>query len=197
MRKQAHFKKNSLTWLISLAVMVVLSAAVIVGCVVLDYIQNGKYRNPVEISFTIADTKEIDISSTNAGDYNVTEVKEAYDASGKVVAYVVTGTAIGYNTEVPIEIESTISADGTILASIDVLQQEETEYLGVRIKEDAFKNQFAARLLPVVPLKSDETGSPIDLISGSTISSNAVLEAVNNAQAFVAENYAPADTAAQ
>ncbi len=57
MSKQAHFKKNSLTWLISLAIMIVLSAAVIVGCVVLDNAQNGKYRNPVEISFTIADTK--------------------------------------------------------------------------------------------------------------------------------------------
>ena len=32
MSKQAHFKKNSLTWLISLAIMIVLSAAVIVGC---------------------------------------------------------------------------------------------------------------------------------------------------------------------
>ena len=197
MRKQAHFKKNSLTWLISLAIMIVLAAAVIVGCIVLDNIQNGKYRNPVEISFTIADTKEIDISSTNAGDYNVTKVKEAYDASGKVVAYVVTGTAIGYNTEVPIEIESTISADGTVLALIDVLQQEETEYLGVRIKEDAFKNQFAARLLPVVPSTSNETGSPIDMIANSTISSQAVLDAVNNAQSFIVDNYAPAEQAAQ
>lgn len=197
MSKQAHFKKNSLTWLISLAVMIVLSAAVIVGCIVLDNVQNGKYRNPVEISFTIADTKEIDISSTNAGDYNVIAVEEAYDASGKVVAYVVKSTAIGYNADVPIEIASTISADGTVLVSIDVLQQEETEYLGVRIKEESFKNQFAARLLPVVPSTSDETGSPIDLLAGSTITSDAVLEAVNHAQAFVADNYAPSEEAAQ
>ena len=197
MSKQAHFKKNSLTWLISLAIMIVLAAAVIVGCIVLDNIQNGKYRNPVEISFTIADTKEIDISATNAADYNISAVEEAYDASGNVVAYVVTGTAIGYNADVPIKIASTVSADGTVLASIDVLEQEETEYLGVRIKEDAFKNQFTARLLPVVPSTSDETGSPIDLIASSTISSNAVLEAVNNAHSFVADNYAPAEEAAQ
>ena len=197
MKKQAHFKKNSLTWLISLAIMIVLSAAVIVGCIVLDNVQNGKYRNPVEISFTVADTKEIDISATNAADYNISAVEEAYDASGKVVAYVVTGTAIGYNAEVPIKIASTISADGTVLASMDVLEQEETEYLGVRIKEDAFKNQFTARLLPVVSSTSDETGSPIDLIAKSTISSNAVLEAVNNAQAFVVENYVSSEAAAQ
>ena len=197
MRKQAHFKKNSLTWLISLAVMIILSAAVIVGCIVLDNVQNGKYRNPVEISFTIADTKEIDISSTNAADFNVTAVEEAYDASGKVVAYVVKSTAIGYNADVPIEIASTISADGTVLVSMDVLHHEESEYLGDRIGTAAFKNQFAARLLPVVPSTSDETGSPIDLLAGSTITSDAVLEAVSNAQAFVTANYAPAEAAAQ
>ncbi|MDE6722699.1 MAG: FMN-binding protein [Eubacterium sp.] len=197
MSKQAHFKKNSLTWLISLAVMIVLSAAVIVGCVVLDNIQNGKYRNPVEINFTIADTKEIDISSTNAADYNVTAVEEAYDASGNVVAYVVKGTTVGYNQEVPIEMSTTISADGTILCSIDVLHHEESEYLGDRIGTDAFKNQFKARLLPVVASTSQDTGSPIDLLAGSTITSDAVLEAVNNAQSFVVDNYAPAEETAQ
>lgn len=197
MRKQAHFKKNSLTWLISLAVMIVLAAAVIVGCIVLDNIQNGKYRNPVEISFTIADTKEIDISSTNAGDYNITAVKEAYDASGKVVAYVVTGTTIGYNQDVPIEMSSVISADGTVVCSIDVLHQEETEYLGVRIQNDDFKAQFKGRLLPVVASTSQDTGSPIDMLAKSTITSQAVLDAVNNAQAFVVDNYAPAEQAAE
>lgn len=197
MSKQAHFKKNSLTWLISLAVMIVLSAAVIVGCVVLDNIQNGKYRNPVEISFTIADTKEMDISSTNAADYNVTAVKEAYDASGKVVAYVVTGTAVGYNQEVPIEMNTTISADGTILCSIDVLHHGESEYFGDRIGTDAFKNQFNARLLPVVASTSQDTGSPIDLLAGSTITSNAVLEIVSNAQSFVVDHYAPVEETAQ
>ncbi len=197
MSKQAHFKKNSLTWLISLAIMIVLSAAVIVGCVVLDNAQNGKYRNPVEISFTIADTKAIDISKTNAADYNVTAVDEAYDASGNVVAYVVKGTAVGYNADVPIEMSTTVSADGTVLVSIDVLHHEETEYLGDRIATDAFKNQFAARLFPVVASTSDEAGSPVDLLAGSTITSDAVLEAVNNAQAFVAANYAPAEATAQ
>jgi len=43
MSKQAHFKKNSLTWLISLAIMIVLSAAVIVGCVVLDNAHRAWY----------------------------------------------------------------------------------------------------------------------------------------------------------
>lgn len=197
MSKQAHVKKNSFTWLISLAIMIVLSAAVIIGCVVLDNAQNGKYRNPVEIGFTIAETKEIDISATNAGDYNITAVEEAYDASGKVVAYVVKGTTVGYNADVPIEMSTTISADGTILCSIDVLHHEESEYLGDRIATDAFKNQFTARLLPVVASTSQDTGSKIDMLAGSTISSDAVLEAVNNAQSFVVDNYAPAEETAQ
>lgn len=201
MSKKAHFKKNSLTWLISLAVMIVLSAAVIIGCVVLDNVQNGKYRNPVELSFTVTDTKEIDISSTNAADYNITAVKEAYDASGNVVAYVVNASGTGYNAEVPIELALTISADANIIVSLDVISHEESEYFGDRIGTDAFKNQFAARLLPVVPSTSDDTGSPVELLAGATITSNAVLEIVKNAQDFVADNYAvvnqPSEVAAQ
>ena len=114
-----------------------------------------------------------------------------------MVAYVVAGTTVGYNQDVPIEMTSVISADGTLVCSIDVQKHAETEYLGDRIGTDAFKNQFAGRILPVVPSTSSDKGSKIDMLSGSTITSQAVLDAVNNAQAFVIDNYAPAETTAQ
>ncbi len=197
MNKKAHFNPKSLTWLISLAVMIVLCAGVIFGSKALYDFANKKYLEPVEISFTIDSTKDLDISGTNASNYSVTAAKEAYDASGKLVAYVVEGTTVGYNQESPIEMSTIISADGTLVCGIDIIKQEETEYLGVRIAADPFKNQFDGRYLPVVASTSSDKGSKIDVIAKSTISSQAVIDAVNNAQGFVVDNYAPAQDSAE
>lgn len=190
MKAKAHFNPKSLNWLISLAVMVVVCVGVIFGSKALYDLANKKYTEPVEVGFTISTSKEIDISATNAADYNITSVKEAYDVSNNLVAYVVEGTTVGYNAESPIEMTSIISADASLVCGIDVLHQEETEYLGVRIETPEFQKQFEGRYLPLVKSGASEKGSTIDVLSNATISSQAVIDAVNNAQAFVAENYA-------
>lgn len=190
MSKKAHFNPKSFTWLISLAVMIVLCVGVIVGSRAIFNLANAKYDKPVEIDFTISSTKDIDVSSMNTADFNVTSVQEGVDASGKTVAYVVKGTAVGYNADVPIETETVISADGQLVCSVQVLKQEETEYLGVRIAEPTFTDQFKGRIFPLKARGDSTQGSPIDLIAGSTISSKAVMEAVNNAQGFVVANLA-------
>lgn len=197
MNKKAHFNPKSLTWIISLVIMIVLCAGVIFGSKALYDFANRKYLEPVEISFTIDSTKDLDITGTNASNYSVTGAKEAYDANGQLVAYVIEGTTIGYNQSSPIEMSTIISADGTLVCGIDVLKQEETEYLGVRIATDAFKNQFKGRYLPVVASTSTDKGSKIDVLARSTVSSQAVINAVNNAQNFVLDNYAVSQDNAQ
>ena len=64
--KKAHFNPKSVTWLISLAVMIVISAGVIFGTQAIDSLANKKYNEPVEISFTVESTKPVDISAMNA-----------------------------------------------------------------------------------------------------------------------------------
>lgn len=189
MKKSAHFNPKSLNWIISLAIMIVLCAVVIFGSKAIYNYANQKYNEPVEAGFTIASEKDINISGTNASEYNVTSVKEAYDSENNLVAYIVEGTTVGYNQESPIEMSSIISADGELVCGIDIIHQDETEYLGVRIASDNFKKQFDGRYLPVVASTGTEKGSKIDLISKSTISSQAVIDGVNNAKSFVAENY--------
>lgn len=188
MTKKAHFNPKSLTWLISLAVMIVVSVGVIFGSKALYAVANAKYNEHAKIEFTIADTKDVNVSSMNTAKFNVKSVKEAYDSSNTLVAYIVEGTTIGYNQEFPIEMSTIISADGGLVCGIDILSQKETEYLGVKIEEATFKNQFEGRYLPVVASGSSSKGSPIDTIAKSTISSQAVIDAVNNAQGFVLEN---------
>lgn len=197
MSKKAHFNPKSLTWILSLVVMIIVCVGVIFGSKAIYDFANKKYNEPVDIDFTIASTSDLDISSMDADKYSVTSVQEAYDSSNNLVAYIVEGTTIGYNQSSPIEMTTIISADGTLVCGIDILHQEETEYLGVRIEEASFKDQFTGRYLPVVASGSTEKGSVIDTLANATISSQAVIDGVNNAQSFVSENLVAGETAAQ
>lgn len=192
MNKKAHFNPKSVTWLISLAVMAVVCVGVIFGSKAIYNAANKKYIEHVEPGFTISSTEEIDVSSMNISEYGVTKVQEAYDSSGNVVAYVVDGKVTGYNTAVPIEMSTVITADTAIVCSVDILHQEETEYLGVRIETPEFKKQFEGRYFPVISSKSLKRGSKIDVLAGATVSSEAVIEGTAKAQKFVADNLAPA-----
>lgn len=197
MSKKAHFNPKSLTWILSLVVMIIVCVGVIFGSKAIYDFANKKYNEPVDIDFTIASTSDLDISSMDADKYSVTSVQEAYDSSNNLVAYIVEGTTIGYNQSSPIEMTTVISADGTLVCGIDILHQEETEYLGVRIEEASFKDQFTGRYLPVIASGSTEKGSVIDTLANATISSQAVIDGVNNAQSFVSENLVAGETAAQ
>lgn len=193
--KKAHFNPKSLNWLISLAVMIVVCVGVIFGSKAIYEAANKKYNEPVEIPFTVASTLDADISSTNAADLGISSVKEAYDSSNQLVAYVVEGRVTGYNQSSPIVMASTISADGTLVCGIEIIDQDETEYLGEKIDTPEFQAQFDGRYLPVVVAGGTDKGSKIDAISGATISSKAVIQFVNNAQQFVADNYVPESAA--
>lgn len=183
MAMKAHSNPKSLNWLVSLAVMLVLSACVIVGTIFITKAVDKKANAPVELDFTISSTAPMNVE---ANELNVTSVEKALDASGNTVAYVITGTTVGYNQESPIEMATTVTADAGVVCGIDILHQEETEYLGVRIVEDSFKNQFTNRKLPMKANGSMSKGSSVDMIARSTVSSQAVIDGVNNAQEYVA-----------
>lgn len=185
MNSKAHFNPKSMKWLISLAVMIVLSAGVIFGSRAIDELANKKYNEHHEPGFTIASTETIDIAGYDTASFNVSAVEKALDTSGNVVAYIVTGETVGYNQEEPIEMATTVSADGTLVCGVEIIHQNETEYLGVQIQGENFKNQFKGRLLPVVSSADTAKGSTIDVIARSTISSEAVIDGVNNAVDFL------------
>ncbi len=182
MSKKAHYNPKSLKWLISLAIMIVFSIGVVVGTILINKAVSEKNSQPVEVDFTISSIIPIAVKEN---ELNVTGVEKALDDKGNIVAYVIKHQTIGYNQEVPIEMASTISADAKIICGIEILKQEETEYLGVRINEEGFRNQFNGRKLPLKSASSLKKGSSVDLIARSTISSQAVIDGVNNAQEYV------------
>ena len=64
------------------------------------------------------------------------------------------------------------------LAGVGMTQLKETPGLGMRVKEPAFSSQFSGSKAPVA---LSGKGGSIDAISGATISSTAVVDAVNAA----------------
>lgn len=185
MSKKAHYNPKSINWIISLVVMIVLSVAVIAGTIVINNIADKKNNQPVDLDFTIAATTPIAVAENELG---VTGVEKALDSKNNVVAYIIKQTTVGYNQESPIEMQTTVTADASVVCGIEILKQEETEYLGVRIQEDSFKNQFTAKRLPIKSANSLTKGSSVDVIARSTISSQAVINGVNNAQEYVKAN---------
>ena len=98
-------------------------------------------------------------------------VKKAVQADSAAV--VLKGSAQGFAG--PVAVEVTV-ADNTITAiTIGDDSFAETPGFGAKALEDAFKAQFIGKTLPV-------SAADIDAIAGATITTNAVIEAINQAK---------------
>lgn len=117
-----------------------------------------------------------DVLSTTDALENMTEDENGFVVrvrhSGNQTGYALQQVAQGYAG--PVEVITGILEDGAI-AGIHVGGSDfkETEGLGARAKEPAFTDQFRGKKPPVA------LGQDIDAISGATVTSQAVVDAVN------------------
>lgn len=112
---------------------------------------------------------------------DITEVAMASDASGEVMGYVITVTSHeGYGGDIQISVG--ILSDGTV-KGIGMLDISETAGLGMKATEAEFKDQFKDKQVEKFTYtKSGEDGDDmIDALSGATITTNAVTNAVDSA----------------
>ena len=107
-------------------------------------------------------------------------------SDGSISGYAIISSAKGYNGENKILVG--FDAEVSKVTGIVITEQLETPGLGAKIVEDSFRNQFKEQS-SVVPLylvkgiKPEEAGdSEIAAISGATISSASVVDAVNIAK---------------
>lgn len=110
---------------------------------------------------------------------SIDEALVAKDASGSELGYVITVTsAEGYGGDV--QLSMGVKTDGTI-NGIEFLSLSETAGLGMKADTDEFKSQFAG--MNAKQISYTKTGKQndyeIDAISGATITTNAVTNAVN------------------
>lgn len=120
----------------------------------------------------------------------VDEAVLAKDASGAIVGVLMTVTTPeGYGGD--ITLTCGVKADGT-LTGISFLTLAETAGLGMKAQEDGFRGQFENKKTDSFALMKGgaavvEGNEPIDVISNATITSEAVVRAVNGALEFAGD----------
>ena len=114
----------------------------------------------------------------------VTGVVEGLDDSGEIVGYVISvESSEAYDG--PLSLSVGIAADGTV-KGVEMLSISETAGLGMKADEAEFKDQFKDKQVEMFSYtKNGEEGDDkIDAISGATITTNAVTNAVNSALVY-------------
>ena len=122
---------------------------------------------------------EVDAADLGTG-CDVNEVVAA-NAGSELKGYVITTTTHdGYGGDIQVSVG--IAADGTV-KGIEMLSIAETAGLGMNATTPEFKAQYADKLVDafVVTKTGAAADNEIDAISGATITSNAVTNAVNTA----------------
>ena len=106
------------------------------------------------------------------------DIMLAETADETTLGYLMVCSKRGYGGQVPIMVA--VSLQGDILG-LRVLGNDETPGLGRKIEGDGFLRQFVGRPIekPFALSVQSSQQQPIDAISGATISSRAVTEAVN------------------
>lgn len=118
------------------------------------------------------------LNSVNLGGCTIDEVVVAMSGSD-VVGYVITSTSSeGYGGN--IQISTGITTDGTV-NGVAVLSISETAGLGMKATEPEFLNQYQGKNVEAftVTKTGAASESEIDALSGATITSNAVTNAIN------------------
>lgn len=114
-------------------------------------------------------------------DDDISEVAVGKDKSGKAMGYVITVISHeGYGGDIKLSVG--ITNDGTV-KGIAMLDIRETAGLGMKAAEPEFKNQFKNKKVQKFSYtKTGEKGDDkIDALSGATITTNAVTNAVDSA----------------
>ena len=131
------------------------------------------------------DKVNTEVKELDFGNVSVDECATGMDASDAAIGYVVTATSKdGYGGDVTVSVG--ITTDGEV-KGIEFLTLNETAGLGMNASKPEWKGQFADKKVEQFSVtKSGSTSDEeIDAISGATITSNAVTNAVNTALYFV------------
>ncbi|MCD7872990.1 MAG: RnfABCDGE type electron transport complex subunit G [Clostridiales bacterium] len=129
---------------------------------------------------------ESSLQAKGLSNCTVDDVLEAVDQNGNKIGYVMSATSpSGYGGDIQIAVG--ISSKTNTITGFSVLSNSETAGLGAKCTEPEFTNQFSGKTangIEYVKGASALADNQIDAISGATITTNAVTEAVNSALAF-------------
>jgi len=147
--------------------------------------EHFQYDNELSDQVKLADKE---IGSLNFGNVHVEEAVQALDNSGNVIGYIIsTTTGDGYNGDIAAAVG--IASDGTVIG-VEMLEINETAGLGSKANDKDFKEQYAGKKVEAFSVSKDgnSADNEIEAISGATITSTAVTNAVN-ASLYFKNNY--------
>lgn len=141
------------------------------------------YADAVEFQSTDALTAAVEdcatiLANSNTEGITINSAYEAVDASGNVIGYVMSATSSkGFGGDIQISLGVTNEGQVT---GIEFLVLSETAGLGMKAEEPEFKDQFVGKTVDSFEVvKADAGENQINAISGATITSKAVNNAVN------------------
>ncbi|MEA2015741.1 MAG: RnfABCDGE type electron transport complex subunit G [Actinomycetota bacterium] len=169
------FLTNKAYPVIFLAIIVIISVSLLllissVTAPVLEVRKAEETKSTLEVIFPEMDSYEIE-----------DEIYVIY-RDGEKEGYAFKTSGSGYSGEIDILVGLDTSFK---IKGISILSQTETPGLGARIAEDSFTAQFKGIALSEVALKSE--GGGVDAITGATISSSAVVDAIRDKMAEVVD----------
>lgn len=129
-----------------------------------------------------------DAAPADAGGHARPEkVYAGYTADGRLVGFAIVTKEPGFQE--PIEILFGYDPGTKKTLGLSILMSRETPGLGDKIQRAEWRTQFRERLAPIVGTKHGSAAGPsdVDMITGATISSRAVIGAVNRS----IEHWAP------
>ena len=107
-----------------------------------------------------------------------TSIVAALDESGAEIGHVVVNIAKGYGGD--ISVMTGVDSEGKV-TGINILSHAETAGLGAKAAEQSFRDRFIG-LVEGITVSKDKAGeNSIDALTGATITSRAVVNAVNAA----------------
>lgn len=124
------------------------------------------------------------LEKENLSQCSVDDVLSVMDKNGNLIGYVFSATSpSGYGGDIKVAIG--VSNKTNKITGFTVLSHSETAGLGAKATEDEFKSQFIGKSANGINYTKNgaSNDTEIDALSGATITSNAVCEAVDSALA--------------
>ncbi len=127
--------------------------------------------------------REEDPKEMREKEQKTTIIYQGVDAQGQIIGYAFVGEGNGYGGAIRVLVGVDESTDQVI--NLKILNHSETPGLGSRVEEEGFRNQFVGKTAqdPIA------VNQDINAISGATISSRAVADAVRTALKDTVELY--------
>lgn len=142
---------------------------------------------PEATDFGEADQALVASAAANASPEGTCEIEDAViarDASGSDIGYVINVTTHeGYGGDITISMGVDNAGE---VKGIEILKISETAGLGMKATEEKFRNQFANKAVTQFSYTKSGAKSDfeIDALSGATITTKAVVDAVNTGLTF-------------